>query len=90
MAEGKRTTHSSAFKEEAATLILKGGRNGRQHCEELGIKDKKTQVVSDKILGLDAAVWNQSGLNHTSLPIVFLVRMKDALSNNKRLLKLLE
>ena len=42
MADGKRTTYSSAFKEEAVKLFLKGGRSYRQLCEELGIKDKKT------------------------------------------------
>ena len=42
MADGKRTTYSPAFKEEAVKLFLKGGRSYRQLCEELGIKDKKT------------------------------------------------
>ena len=42
MADGKKTTYSLAFKEEAVKLFLKGGRSYRQICEELGIKDKKT------------------------------------------------
>lgn len=42
MPDGKKTTYSPAFKEEAVMLCLKGGRSFRQLCEELGIKDKKT------------------------------------------------
>lgn len=42
MSDGKKTTYSSTFKEEAVRLFLQGGRSYRQLCEELGIKDKKS------------------------------------------------
>ena len=42
MSDGKKTTYSSTFKEEAVRLFLQGGRSYQQLCEELGIKDKKS------------------------------------------------
>ena len=42
MSDGKKTTYSSTFKEEAVRLFLQGGRSYRQFCEELGIKDEKS------------------------------------------------
>ena len=42
MSDGKKTTYSSTFKEEAVRLFLQGGSSYRQLCEELGIKDKKS------------------------------------------------
>ena len=42
MSDGKKTTYSSVFKEEAVRLSRQGGRSYRQVYEELGIKDKKS------------------------------------------------
>ena len=70
MSDGKKTTYSPTFKEEAVKLFLKGGRSYRQLCEELGIKDKKSlrewvaKVNSGKSLedgGVKPAIRNIEG-----------------------------
>ena len=42
MADGKKTTYSPSFKEEAVRRYLEGGRSYQQLVGELGLKDKKT------------------------------------------------